>query len=192
MGSPLPRYQNLYRKLEVVVLSLTNLSYKRPFAVGLAFAGLTLIVYLAVVVATTPNLPASDAINIAFRLNWWVILGVSTGSGAQAFLISSSKRQHCNFRLKKPLSGASGGVAVLSSFLSYLALVPVGCCGSWLYIISFLPGIVGTGASAFLIDYSRITAALGLVIMTLSILYTYFTMRGRLRTARLTGDDGAS
>jgi hypothetical protein len=158
-----------------------NYAYGRPLAVGIAFALFAVTVYLAVVVATTPNLPAYDAIKIAVLLNWWVILGVSMGSGVQAFLISYSKKRACNFRLKRSLAGSSGVFSVLCSFLSYLALIPLGCCGSWLYIVSFFPGIVGTGASAFLIDYSRIIAAVGLLIMTLSILYTYSSIRARLR-----------
>jgi len=43
--------------------------------------------------------------------------------------------------------------------------VPLGCCGWWLYVLSLLPGIFGTGVSAVLIEYSQPLAYVGLAII---------------------------
>jgi len=43
--------------------------------------------------------------------------------------------------------------------------VPLGCCGWWLYVLSLLPSVVGTGVSAVLIEYSQALAYLGLAII---------------------------
>ena len=43
--------------------------------------------------------------------------------------------------------------------------MPLGCCGWWLYALSLLPGIVGTGVSAVLIEYSQVLAYAGLGII---------------------------
>jgi Protein of unknown function (DUF3179) len=43
--------------------------------------------------------------------------------------------------------------------------VPLGCCGSWLLILSFLPSIFGSSLSAALIQYSKPLSYIGLVIV---------------------------
>ena len=50
-------------------------------------------------------------------------------------------------------------------FSRFFSLVPLGCCGWWLYALSLLPGILGTGATAVLIQYSQVLAYLGLVVI---------------------------
>ncbi len=149
---------------------------KRPVRNGVTTALIALTVYQAILVVTTPSLPPLNAVRVGSVLNWWVILGVTVGSGVQAFLISSSKERGCNIK-SKPLVGSAGFFSAFSSFISYFALIPVGCCGTWLYIISFLPGIIGTNASAFLIGDSKTLTLLGMLIMLGSILYTYFSIR---------------
>lgn len=63
----------------------------RPIKRGVTTALLTLGIYLAIIVITTPSLPPFYALGVGSLRNWWVILGVTLGSGVQAYLISSSK-----------------------------------------------------------------------------------------------------
>jgi hypothetical protein len=77
---------------------------------------------------------------------------------------------------KRSVQGGSGFLSVFSSFVSFFSLVSVGCCGTWLYVLSFLPGVIGTGTSVFLIKNSAELAATGLVLMALSTTYTYLSV----------------
>ena len=118
--------------------------------------------YLSIVVLTTPALEPVYAINAAFQLNSIVIFRMGIGIDLQVFLSSKSKLLGCKLNVKKKaLSGNSGSV-VSTSFFS---LVPLGCCGWWLYALSLLPSVVGTGVSAVLIEYSQILAYVGLGII---------------------------
>jgi len=125
----------------------------------------TIVVYLSVVVLTTPALEPLDAISAAFQLNSIVIFGMGIGIGLQVFLSAKSKLLGCKLKVKKKaLSGNSGSV-VSTSFFSFFSLVPLGCCGWWLYVLSLLPGIAGVGVSAVLIEYSQVLAYVGLGII---------------------------
>jgi len=125
----------------------------------------TILVYLSVVVLTTPALPPLAAINAAFQLNAIIIIGMGIGIGLQIFLSGYSKKLGCKLDIKKKaLSGNSSSITA-TSFFSFFSLVPLGCCGWWLYILSLLPGILGTGISAALIEYSQPLAYLGLIII---------------------------
>jgi membrane protein DedA with SNARE-associated domain len=44
-------------------------------------------------------------------------------------------------------------------------LVPLGCCGSWLLILSLLPSFFGSSLSVILIQYSKPLSYLGLAIV---------------------------
>ena len=126
---------------------------------------ITVIIYLSVVVITTPALEPLAAINAAFQLNSIVIIGMGIGIGLQVFLSEKSKQLGCKLSVKKKaLSGNSGSVAT-TSFFSFFSLVPLGCCGWWLYALSLLPGIVGTGVSAVLIEYSQVLSYVGLAVI---------------------------
>ncbi len=141
---------------------------------------LSLFLYLLFVVITTPSLPPLYAVRVAIVLRWWVLLGVSVAVGVQTSLNSYAKTAGCNVR-RKSLGGSTGAFAALSSFFSYLALIPVGCCGLWLYVLSLLPGLIGVTASAFLIVYGTELGLLSLGLMAASVTYTYFSLRRRLR-----------
>ena len=133
----------------------------KAITVGVA----TILVYLAVVVLTTPALPPLAAINASFQLNSIIIIGMGIGIGLQIFLSGYSKKLGCKLDIKKKaLSGNSSSITA-TSFFSFFSLVPLGCCGWWLYILSLLPGILGTGISAALIEYSQPLAYLGLIIV---------------------------
>ena len=126
---------------------------------------ITVIVYLTVVVITTPALEPLDAISAAFQLNSIIIIGMGIGIGLQVFLSEKSKTLGCKLDMKKKAFGGNTGSTTATSFFSFFSLVPLGCCGWWLYALSLLPGIVGTGVSSVLIEYSQVLAYLGLTII---------------------------
>ena len=126
---------------------------------------ITIAVYLSVVVVTTPALEPIDAISAAFQINSIVIIGMGIGIGLQVFLSEKSKQLGCKLDVKKKAFGGNSGSTTATSFFSFFSLVPLGCCGWWLYALSLLPSIVGTGVSAVLIEYSQILAYVGLVII---------------------------
>jgi len=126
---------------------------------------LTIMIYLSVVIITTPALGPLDAINAAFQLNSIVIIGMGVGVGLQIFLSEKSKLLGCKLNVKKKAFGGNSGGAAATSFFSFFSLVPLGCCGWWLYALSLLPSVVGTGVSAILIQHSQILAYLGLTII---------------------------
>ena len=126
---------------------------------------ITVVVYLSVVVITTPVLEPLDAISAAFQLNAIVIIGMGIGIGLQVFLSEKSKTLGCKLNVQKKAFGGNAGSTATTSFFSFFSLVPLGCCGWWLYVLSLLPGIVGTGVSAVLIEYSHVLSYLGLVVI---------------------------
>ncbi len=126
---------------------------RKSLAKGLLAGGVTASLYLLIVVMTTPSLPPLAAINAAFLANSIIIGGTATAVGAQVFFSSYGRAFGCKLD-RKGLGAGSGGTA-LGSFFSFFALVPLGCCGSWLLVLSFLPSIFGSGLSVLLIDYSR-------------------------------------
>ena len=136
-----------------------------PIQKAIPVGFLTIIVYLTVVVLTTPALEPYDAISAAFQLNSIVIIGMGIGIGMQIFLSEKSKLLGCKLNVKKKAFGGNAGTAGATSFFSFFSLVPLGCCGWWLYVLSLLPGIFGSGVSAVLIDYSQPLAYIGLAII---------------------------
>src|ERR671922_1668530 len=135
---------------------------KRALLKGFGVGVIVMIAYLTIVVVTTPNLPAATAIAAAFLINPLIIVGVAIGIGAQVAMTSYSRTLGCSLRGRKGLMSAGSGSTAFSSFLSFFSLVPLGCCGTWLYILSFLPSIVGGTLSATLIQYSRPLSYIGL------------------------------
>ena len=126
---------------------------------------LTIVIYLSVVVITTPALEPLAAISAAFQLNSIVIIGMGIGIGLQVFLSEKSKQLGCKLDVKRKALGGNSGSTVATSFFSFFSLVPLGCCGWWLYALSLLPSVVGTGVSAVLIEYSQVLAYVGLAII---------------------------
>jgi len=137
----------------------------KPIQKAILVGIITVIVYLAVVVITTPALDPLDAISAAFQLNAIVIIGMGVGIGLQVFLSEKSKMMGCKLDVKKKAFGGNTGSTAATSFFSFFSLVPLGCCGWWLYALSLLPGIVGTGVSAILIEYSQVLSYVGLAII---------------------------
>lgn len=116
------------------------------------------------VIVTTPALLPQDAVKAVFVLNSPIMIGTGMGVGIQTYLAEHGKKMGCNLKIKSTFGGNSGGT-VVTSFFSFFSLIPLGCCGWWLYAISFLPSIFGSGFSALLINYSQPLAYLGLVVI---------------------------
>ena len=137
----------------------------KPLTKAILVGIITVIIYLSVVVITTPALEPLAAISAAFQLNAIVIIGMGIGIGLQIFLSEKSKMLGCKLDVQKKAFGGNSGSTALTSFFSFFSLVPLGCCGWWLYALSLLPSVVGTGVSAVLIEHSQVLAYLGLVII---------------------------
>lgn len=137
----------------------------KPIKKGILVGIITIIAYLTVVIVTTPALPPDAAISAAFEINSIVIIGMGVGVGLQMYLIGKSKMLGCKLNVKKKAFGGNAGSTAATSFFSFFSLVPLGCCGWWLYVLSLLPSVVGTGVSAVLIEYSQTLAYLGLAII---------------------------
>jgi hypothetical protein len=176
---------NLYQSHKLRNL-LNNNVVKKSILQGGIISSITIISYLLIVVFTSPNLPATASISAALQVNSPIIIGLAIGTGIQGFVISYRKKiinNNCEIKInkKKYFLGSSstgnGLGAALSSFFSFFSLVPLGCCGSWLFILSYLPMVFGNGASVFMIKYSNILSYVGLIIISaitlISILKLY-------------------
>ncbi len=141
------------------------MSQVRPIQKSILVGALTIVIYLSVVVITTPALGPLDAISAAFQINAIVIFGMGLGIGLQIFLSEKSKLLGCKLNMKKKAFGGNSGSAAATSFFSFFSLVPLGCCGWWLYVLSLLPSVAGVGVTAVLIEYSQTLAYLGLAII---------------------------
>jgi hypothetical protein len=130
---------------------------------GIIVLILTIMAYLTVVIITTPNLPPEAAIKASFSINSIVIIGISIGVGAQIFISSYAKNMGCKLNGKKRVIGAGSGTSALGSFFSFFSLVPLGCCGSWLLVLSYLPSVFGSTLSVALVQYSKPLSYVGLV-----------------------------
>ena len=137
----------------------------RPIKKALIVGILTISVYLLVVVVTTPALDPLSAVSAAFQLNSIVIVGMGMGIGLQVFLSEKSKQLGCKLDVKRKAFGGNSSTTAATSFFSFFSLVPLGCCGWWLYALSLLPSVVGTGLSAFLIEHSQVLSYMGLAII---------------------------
>lgn len=92
------------------------LSYNSKNALirGIILGIVTTVIYLAVVVITTPSLPAADAINAVFKVNSIIILGLGIGVGTQVFLSSYRKSLGCKLdKKRKGILGGGSGIQLL-------------------------------------------------------------------------------
>ena len=172
MGSFSPQYRGIWPITEFNMTSPAGKSKSpifwsslSPFKKGVLVGALTVVIYLTVVVMTTPALVATDAISAAFQLNSIVIVGMGIGIGLQIFLAEKGKLLGCSLDSKKRTLGGNSSSTAATSFFSFFSLVPLGCCGWWLYALSLLPSVLGTGISAVLIEYSQGLSYLGLAII---------------------------
>jgi hypothetical protein len=154
---------------------------KRGFVAG----SISLIIYLFVVIITTPNLPVLTALNAAIKINGIIIFGLAIAVGAQVYVSNYGKSLGCSIANKrKGILGSSGGTA-LSSFFSFFSLVPLGCCGSWLLILSLLPSVFGNTLSVILIQYSKPLSYLGLFIVIGYTAFTAIKLKRKLKSIKI-------
>lgn len=151
---------------------------------GLIAGFISLAIYLLIVVFTTPNLPPLTSLNAAVKVNWVIIIGLSVGVGSQIYISSYAKGMGCNIDKKKGILGSTGSSA-LSSFFSFFSLVPLGCCGSWLLILSLLPSIFGSAFSVVLIQYAKPLSFLGLVIVIGYSAFTALRLKRELKRRKM-------
>ncbi len=138
---------------------------------GLVAGSISLISYLFVVIITTPNLPVLTALDAAIKINGIIVFGLAIAVGSQIYVSNYGNSLRCSVANKrKGILGSSSGTA-LSSFFSFFSLVPLGCCGSWLLILSLLPSVFGNTLSVILIQYSKPLSYLGFFVV---IGYTAF------------------
>jgi hypothetical protein len=137
--------------------------------------------YLVIVVVTTPNLPATTAIATAFAINPFIIAGTTAAVGAQVAMTTYSKFLGCSLRGRKGFMSVGSGGTAFSSFLSFFSLVPLGCCGSWLLILSLLPSFFGTTVSAVLVQYSIPLSYAGLAIVVAFTSLTALKLKKQLK-----------
>ena len=139
---------------------------------GLIAGSITAITYLLVVIITTPNLPYLAALTAAIKVNGIIVLGLAIAIGVQIYMSNYGKSFGCNIVNKREGIVGNSSSITLSSFFSFFSLVPLGCCGSWLLILSLLPSVFGSAFSVILIQYSKPLSYLGLFIV---IGYTGFS-----------------
>ncbi len=108
------------------------------------------------------------------------------GIGLQVFLSEKSKLLGCKLYVKKKAFGGNTGSTTVTSFFSFFSLVPLGCCGWWLYALSLLPSVVGTGVSAVLIEYSQVLAYVGLIIIFGFTGLTAYKLRREMKLQNIT------
>jgi hypothetical protein len=147
------------------VKSISSSSVKRnALKRGLIAGSVSLIVYIFVVITTTPNLPPLAALNVVIEVNGIIVFGLAIAIGVQFYMSSYAKSLGCRIPNKRSTAGSSTSTA-LSSFFSFFSLVPLGCCGSWLLILSLLPSFFGSSLSVILIQYSKPLSYIGLLIV---------------------------
>jgi hypothetical protein len=146
--------------------TVSNLSVKRNALKRGLIAGLiSLITYIFVVIVTTPNLPLIAALNAVVKVNGIIVFGLAIAIGVQFYISSYAESLGCSILNKRKTVAGSSTSTALSSFFSFFSLVPLGCCGSWLLILSLLPSFFGSSLSVILIQYSKPLSYLGLVIV---------------------------
>ena len=166
---------------------------KKALAKGIIIGGSVAIIYVIVVIVTTPSLPPAAAIRAAFAINSVIIIGTSIGVGTQVFISSYSKGIGCRLdknnknnnkkgRRGEIIEVSSGTTtSAISSFFSFFSLVPLGCCGSWLLILSLLPSVFGSSLSVALIQYSKPLSYISLVIVFGFIALSAFKLKRELK-----------
>ena len=155
---------------------------KRALLKGILLSSISILAYIIVVILTSPELPASFAIKAAFFINPIIIYGTAFGVGVNTFISSYSKGIGCRAdKKRKGIFGVSSGSTALSAFFSFFSLVPLGCCGSWLLVLSYLPTIFGTALSVSLIQYSKPLSYIGLIIVLSFAAISAFKLRSELK-----------
>lgn len=164
------------------VMRNTNYNFKRALLTGISLGTISILVYIIIVIVTTPQLPPSFAIKAAFSINPLIIYGTAVGVGVNTFVSSYCKGMGCRVdKKRKGILGVSSGSTALSAFFSFFSLVPLGCCGSWLLVLSYLPTIFGSALSVSLIQYSKPLSYFGLILVLGFAGISAFKLRSELK-----------
>jgi len=164
------------------VMRNINYNFKRALLTGILLGSISILAYIIIVIVTTPQLLASFAIKAAFSINPLIIYGTAVGVGVNTFISSYSKGLGCRVdKKRKGILGISSGSMALSAFFSFFSLVPLGCCGSWLLVLSYLPAIFGSALSVSLIQYSKPLSYIGLIIVLGFAGISAFKLRSELK-----------
>jgi hypothetical protein len=167
------------------VMRSINYNVKKALLKGIILGTISILAYVIIVIVTTPQLPASFAIKAAFSINPVIIYGTAVGVGVNTFISSYSKGLGCRVdKKRKGILGISSGSTALSAFFSFFSLVPLGCCGSWLLVLSYLPTIFGSALSVSLIQYSKPLSYIGLIIVLGFAVISAFKLRSELKNQR--------
>lgn len=112
---------------------------------GTVPATLFLASYLAIVILTSPSVPPLYAVMVALNTNALLLLILLLSIFIQGYIGARlSILRGCRVRRKTVGSLTAGGVS-LSSIVSFLSLIHLGCCSMWLYILSLIAGTGGAG-----------------------------------------------
>jgi hypothetical protein len=148
---------------------------------ALMAGSISLIAYLFVVIITTPNLPPLAALNAAIKVNGIIIFGLAIAIGAQIYVSNYGKSLGCNIVGKRKGFVGTSSTTALASFFSFFSLVPLGCCGSWLLILSLLPSVIGSSLSVILINSSKLLSYLVLFIVIGCTAFNAIKLKRRLK-----------
>ena len=161
---------------------------KRAILKGILLGSISILAYIIIVIVTSPELPSSYAIKAAFSINPIIIYGTAFGVAVNTFISSYSKGIGCRVdKKRKGIVGVSSGSTALSAFFSFFSLVPLGCCGSWLLVLSYLPTIFGSALSVSLIQYSKPLSYVGLAIVLSFAGISAFKLRSELKEQKQKG-----
>ncbi len=163
----------------------SSVDKRNPLVRAVVAALAILITYLFVVIITTPNLPALTAINVAIKINGIIVFGLALAVGFQVYVSYYGKSLGCEIEGKRKAFVRNSSSTALSSFFSFFSLVPLGCCGSWLLILSLLPSVFGSVFSVFLIQYSKPLSYLGLFIVVGYTAFTAINLKRKLKSMEI-------
>lgn len=140
------------------------------------------LIYLSIVILTTPNFSPLVAAYIALMVNGIYIVGSTISIALQTWFLGYASSIPFQVGLPKiRTSGLNVIGSVTSAFFSFFTLIGVGCCGTWLFILSQLPGVLGVSLSSILTEYSILFAQIGLGLMIISNIYAYLKLRKKMQ-----------
>lgn len=118
-----------------------------PFIRGSIVAAVSMAIYLAIVVLTTPNLPPLVSLGTTVKVNALFMATLASALWVQGFLQARLRSiKACRINETATNGAVSIGTSI-SSFVSFLSLTHVGCCGFWLYLLSLIAGSGGAGVA---------------------------------------------
>ena len=163
----------------------SSVDKRNPLVRTVVAALAILITYLFVVIITTPNLSALTAITVAIKINGIIVFGLALAVGFQVYVSTYGKSLGCEIEGKRKAFVGNSSSTALSSFFSFFSLVPLGCCGSWLLILSLLPSVFGGVFSVFLIQYSKPLSYLGLFVVVGYTAFTAINLKRKLKSMEI-------